>query len=349
MSDQMPVFDEQYSDSERGLGTSGEDTAHVTGTGAPCVTLDLVNFLLSRATMDEVAQYLVLQCLAGLHPWQMSIYEVGSDSLLRLVGSFGQDKAKGDMHARSCLDDPLFGEELRSGIPQANFALSPHNGGRTLRLVDMENGPQVLWPLVTSSRLCGVLQVRFHAEPDPWELQRSMESIAPPVALVLDMMERFEELRMLSQVTLMGADPFANVSNGSRTALLANLTSVRPLLPGAASLDGRVRAAGPRGRAEGELTERQRQVLKLMADGMTNGQIARVLRFSESTVRQETMAIYRIFGVRGRAEAVEMGERLGMLGAESGSGPALGVGSSADSSPVEALAVASVERTTLGS
>jgi len=313
MSDQMPVFEDQYSDTDRGLGVAGKGAGHMTDTGAPCVTLDLVNFLLSRATMDEVAQYLVLQCLAGLHPWQMSIYEVGSDSLLRLVGSFGQEKAKGDMHARSCLDDPLFGEELRSGIPQANFALSPHNGGRTLRLVDMENGPQVLWPLVTSSRLCGVLQVRFHAEPDPWELQRSMESIAPPVALVLDMMERFEELRMLSQVTLMGADPFAHVSHGSRTALLANLTSVRPLLPGAASLDGRGKSTGPRGRAEGELTERQRQVLKLMADGMTNGQIARVLRFSESTVRQETMAIYRTLQVRGRAEAVQFAEDTGLL------------------------------------
>ena len=346
MSDQMPVFEDQYSDTDRGLGASGEAAGHATGTGAPCVTLDLVNFLLSRATMDEVAQYLVLQCLASLHPWQMSIYEVGSDSLLRLVGSFGQEKAKGDMHARSCLDDPLFGEDLRAGIPQANFALSPHNGGRTLRLVDMENGPQVLWPLVTSSRLCGVLQVRFHADPDPWELQRSMESIAPPVALVLDMMERFEDLRMLSQVTLMGADPFANASNGSRTALLANLTSVRPLLPGAVSLDGRVRATGPRGRAEGELTERQRQVLKLMADGMTNGQIARVLRFSESTVRQETMAIYRIFGVRGRAEAVEMGERLGMLGPEPGSGPALGVGPDVDSA--HAIAAATAERAVLG-
>lgn len=325
MNDQMAVFEDRPSDTDRSRGMLDQPATPE----SPCVTLNIVNFLLSRATMDEVAQYLVLQCLTGLHPWQMSIYEVGSDSLLRLVGSFGQDKAKGDMHARSCLDDPLFGEDLRSGIPQANFALPPEKGGRKLRLVDMTNGPQVLWPLVTSSRLCGVLQVRFHTEPDPWELQRAMESIAPPVALVLDMLERFEELRVLYQATLMGAEPLAGVPNGSRTALFANLTSVRPLLPGAAAMDGRARGSGPRGRTDGHLTERQGQVLKLMADGMTNGQIARVLRFSESTVRQETMAIYRVFGVRGRAEAVEMGERLGMLGPES----AIGVGPTMDAEP----------------
>jgi DNA-binding NarL/FixJ family response regulator len=65
--------------------------------------------------------------------------------------------------------------------------------------------------------------------------------------------------------------------------------------------------------AVGELTARQLRVLSLMAKGMTNGQIARVLAFSESTVRQETMAIYRTLQVKGRAEAIAFGRSHGLI------------------------------------
>lgn len=53
-----------------------------------------------------------------------------------------------------------------------------------------------------------------------------------------------------------------------------------------------------------ELSERQLQILKLMSAGKTNGAIARELGYSESTVRQETIVIYRALGVDGRDEAV---------------------------------------------
>jgi DNA-binding NarL/FixJ family response regulator len=72
-------------------------------------------------------------------------------------------------------------------------------------------------------------------------------------------------------------------------------------------------SASPEAPAVGDLTARQLRVLSLMAKGMTNGQIARVLAFSESTVRQETMAIYRILQVKGRAEAIEFGRNHGLI------------------------------------
>lgn len=58
-------------------------------------------------------------------------------------------------------------------------------------------------------------------------------------------------------------------------------------------------------------TRRQREVLKLMADGLTNAQIATDLGFSESTIRQETMRIYEILGATGRADAVRMFRSIG--------------------------------------
>lgn len=52
------------------------------------------------------------------------------------------------------------------------------------------------------------------------------------------------------------------------------------------------------------LTPRERDVLTLMAQGMTNPQIADELSYSLSTIRLDTMSIYRKLGVRGRVEAV---------------------------------------------
>jgi ATP/maltotriose-dependent transcriptional regulator MalT len=54
-------------------------------------------------------------------------------------------------------------------------------------------------------------------------------------------------------------------------------------------------------------------VLEYMAQGMTNGQISRNLTFSESTIRHETMAIYRFLRVAGRREAVAHARELGIL------------------------------------
>ena len=64
-------------------------------------------------------------------------------------------------------------------------------------------------------------------------------------------------------------------------------------------------ATTPREDAMRELTERQIQILKLMALEKTNASIAREIGYSESTVRQETMAIYKILGVSCRKEAVQ--------------------------------------------
>jgi DNA-binding CsgD family transcriptional regulator len=59
-------------------------------------------------------------------------------------------------------------------------------------------------------------------------------------------------------------------------------------------------------------TRRQRDVMSLVSDGLTNVQIANELGFSESTIRQETMRIYEILGATGRADAVRMYRSAGV-------------------------------------
>jgi len=62
------------------------------------------------------------------------------------------------------------------------------------------------------------------------------------------------------------------------------------------------------------LSERERAVLELIADGLTNPEIAGSLHISKHTVKEHSSAVYRKLGVRNRTEAVQRAQRLGLLG-----------------------------------
>lgn len=61
------------------------------------------------------------------------------------------------------------------------------------------------------------------------------------------------------------------------------------------------------------LTDRQREVLRLVADGRTNKQICRELDLSEGTVKVHLNAIYRVLGVANRTEAALLARRLNFV------------------------------------
>jgi len=61
------------------------------------------------------------------------------------------------------------------------------------------------------------------------------------------------------------------------------------------------------------LSERERDVLGLLAGGATNREIAERLHLSPHTVKEYTSALYRKLKARNRAEAVRRAERLGLL------------------------------------
>ncbi len=62
------------------------------------------------------------------------------------------------------------------------------------------------------------------------------------------------------------------------------------------------------------LKERELQVLRLIAAGLSNREIAGELFLTEGTVKSYTHQIYSKLGVHRRTEAVEMGRELGLLG-----------------------------------
>ena len=61
------------------------------------------------------------------------------------------------------------------------------------------------------------------------------------------------------------------------------------------------------------LTEREREVLDLIAAGSTNREIAQRLYLSPHTVKEHTSAVYRKLEARNRAEAVQRAQRVGLL------------------------------------
>jgi DNA-binding NarL/FixJ family response regulator len=60
------------------------------------------------------------------------------------------------------------------------------------------------------------------------------------------------------------------------------------------------------------LTGRQADVLKLVAKGLPNSEIARRLAISENTVKQHAHSAYRLLGVSSRTEAMVVLARLGI-------------------------------------
>ena len=65
--------------------------------------------------------------------------------------------------------------------------------------------------------------------------------------------------------------------------------------------------------APGLLSEREREVLDLIAQGATNPEIAKRLFLSPHTVKEHTSTLYRKLKVRNRAEAVQRAQRLGLI------------------------------------
>ena len=63
-------------------------------------------------------------------------------------------------------------------------------------------------------------------------------------------------------------------------------------------------------RVNQSLTARQREVVELVAHGMSNKEIANELNISEGTVKQHIFAIFRIFNVTSRAKLALIGQRL---------------------------------------
>jgi DNA-binding NarL/FixJ family response regulator len=70
---------------------------------------------------------------------------------------------------------------------------------------------------------------------------------------------------------------------------------------------------GVRPEPEGLLTEREHEVLRLVAEGNTNAAVGRALFIGQATVKTHLLNVYAKLGVSDRAAAVDAAHRRGIL------------------------------------
>lgn len=109
--------------------------------------------------------------------------------------------------------------------------------------------------------------------------------------------------------------PVANV-NRDDTRLLANLLGLFMDNKGVTfnkSASSPAAETDPSEISIQELTTRQVQILHYVADGLTNAEISKHVLLSESTVRQETIRIFRILKCHTRSEAIVKARANGII------------------------------------
>ena len=240
----------------------------------------MVTYLAGKPTLDDVAQYLVLDVFRTLQPRTALISVFDHSGSVSAAGSFGlaSDVIRA-LRRLSLWDRSPSVDAIRDGSPIV-FAdkeallteypwLSNHDG-----LLN----PTIVWPLSVGNQRLGSVQIQFTGPVQKESVQTVFTSVTPILGLYLSLRRT--------------ADTTQGVSE-RRTPLSRN--GQEP---------------------EAELTPRQLRILHLLAEDRTNPQIAARIGFSDSTVRQETMAIYRFLGAEGRRDAVHIAGLRGLLSEE---------------------------------
>lgn len=118
-------------------------------------------------------------------------------------------------------------------------------------------------------------------------------------------------LELARQLAELGQKDAARREAGSAAQSLGEMGAAR-WAEQAQALLGELEAAGP-GVSGGELTGRQLEVLRLVAQGLSNAEIAGRLRVSEHTVKRHVANLLTRLGLSSRAAAAAHAARLGLI------------------------------------
>lgn len=242
--------------------------------------ITMVTYLANKPSLDEVAQFLVLDAFRENQPRTSLISVFDSSGSVSAAGSFGlaADVVRA-LRRLSLWDRSPSVDAIRDGAPVV-FPDKDTLVSHYPWLVNHEGllHPTMVWPLAVGTQRIGSLQMQFAESVSPPAVESVFTAVAPVLGLYLSLRS---------------------------TASSANDVEER-----------RIRVSADDRETEAELTSRQLRILHLLAEGMTNPQIAARIGFSDSTVRQETMAIYRFLGADGRRDAVHIAGLRGLLSEE---------------------------------
>jgi len=114
-------------------------------------------------------------------------------------------------------------------------------------------------------------------------------------------------------------DIYAGLRAGAKAYLLKDVEPeelfrcLRAVHAGDAYLQPKVAAKLAQRMQEEPLTEREEQILKLLAEGKSNRSIGQVLHITESTVKSDMKSLFVKLDVTSRAEAIALAARRGLV------------------------------------
>ncbi len=207
-------------------------------------------------------------------------------------------------------DHPLVREGIRallSLVPDMALVGEAGDGAEAVRVV-VEARPDVL-----------LLDMRMPGGDGLWVVRELRRREMLPSTLILS---TFDDEAAALDVVRAGARGFLlkDVTLerlvGAVRTVAAGGTMMRPRMT--ARAEGELASRGPRVPAApdgilGDLTEREREVLRLLASGFSNREIARALFVAEGTVKNHVSNILTKMGVRDRTRAVIKAAEWGML------------------------------------
>jgi DNA-binding NarL/FixJ family response regulator len=139
-------------------------------------------------------------------------------------------------------------------------------------------------------------------------------------ALPLIILTGAEEPQQIQDVLSAGASGFIPKSSTPAVMLsaihlvLSGGTYIPPQLLSSASVSAHAPAGSTiRERAQTQLTDRQMQVLRLLAAGKPNKAICRELNIEEGTVKAHIATVFRVLDVANRTEAASVARTIGLL------------------------------------
>jgi DNA-binding NarL/FixJ family response regulator len=158
------------------------------------------------------------------------------------------------------------------------------------------------WQSSSGSPSCVVLYAGGGMEEDCLEGIRGIRELYPGVPLLV--LSSQLDLALASSALKDGADGFvhammhpAQVLRAVEVVQKGELAAPRQLLRYFLNQNENPKIGG--------LSARQREILEMVVEGMSNAQIAERLYLSESTIKQHLRVVYKALGVRNRTEAAK--------------------------------------------
>ena len=178
-------------------------------------------------------------------------------------------------------------------------------------IADTDSGQQAL-------ELCHQLQ------PDVILMDIVMPEMDGPTATAL-IMEQYPQVRVIALTTFVEGDLVQKaLQAGAISYLLKDVhpnrlaQAIRDACKGKGMIDATaaqtlIHAKEQPGSLESALTERELEVLRLLANGEPNKEIAQILNISLGTVRFHTSNIYMKLGINNRTEAARLALEQGLI------------------------------------